>query len=680
MICLTVEARAQWLVPPQGWLARGDFDRPHAVARHRGLRPLAMPQPEPHNWLFPNVNVTSSPYFSQNEPAVAINPLDSLNIIIGANDDRIYNQMGVYSTTDGGLTWLNQFLPNSSSWNDLAYDPSIAFDRFGTAYFLCGRSANDGTPQPQNDVALFQSSDHGQTWQWKSDVFADTVLFGSADTLADKYYLTIDVNPASPYRDRMYAVWVDYGQNDPHPRIVSSHSSDGGSSWSHRVYLTNPGFFTAPIPAVAPDGTLLVTFTQYWDSTAIWIAHSADGGASFSTPGVFGTYKNLATPTPNDNNGYETLGTDTDLVMINSFASVAVSAAGPHKGLAYVCWCGKGIDNIPHVWLSMSDDAKTWSMPKIVDIDLVPNAYSRYFSWIATDPQSGDVGIDYYVSPNGPSSILSDLYMEHSTDGGTTFAARQISSLSSSLSVKEGAPRQPEGHTLWFIGDYINIAGWNNTWHPVWADSRSVTDLDIYTATVQPFAPMPVSNLVARDTMVNDKKATVISWDYTPETTFGYPLLNGYIFLTRKNSGKLDSINSSTMQFVDTSAGLGYYKVSVLANGLESVRDSVSNLPRSVQGGGSTSGVRVAILRQPATVGLPDAITIECERPCSVTLLFYDELGRAIGEPIEDAFLSNKHVLPFTPVSTGVSFYVLRVATSDGVWQKTGRLLAKPSE
>ncbi|MDP4200409.1 MAG: sialidase family protein [Bacteroidota bacterium] len=682
LFCSAIDAEAQWLVPPASWMHHDGYDRPRPSRKPR-MRPLSMPAPEPHNWPFPNTNVTHQLFFAQTEPSIAINPTDPSNVVIGANDDSIYNQMLACSSTDDGATWLNQSLPGVPLWAQLTTDPSVSFDRFGTVYYLFGRLGSEfGVPQAQNEVALYRSSNRGAKWLWAGDAFADTASSWGADTLSDKYYLAVDVNASSPYVDRLYAVWVDYGQTDgladSRPHIVCSHSTDSGVHWSHRVSLAGGSFFTAPVPALAPDGTLIVTFIQYWDTNAIWVTRSTDGGQTFSAPHLLSQYKNLAGVTPNDSTGYQTIGTDTDFVMINSFPSIAISDTGAHKGRTYICWCGKSDDGVPHVWIATSDDAGVnWSAPRIADADSVPNAYSRYFSWVAADPQTGDLAIDYYVAPTGPSNIWSDLYMEHSTDGGATFSARRISSASSSLAVKESSRQTNSGQRLYFIGDYINLAGWNNTWHPGWADSRSMTDLDIYTAKVQPFAPMPVSNLAVRDTTVNGKKAVVIAWDYTPETTFGYPLSEGYTFLTWKDAGKLDTLSSSTLQFVDTSSTLGYYKVSVLASGLESIRDSGSNLPRSVSGDLNVSGVHVLLLRQPAVVGNPDAIRIESDVPSSLSLTFYDELGRTVCEPESDGAISTKHTITFTPQQSGVMFYVIRGVTATGVWQRTGRLLAE---
>jgi hypothetical protein len=459
------------------------------------------------------------------------------------------------------------------------------------------------------------------------------------------------------------------------PRVAFSSSNDNGVSWSPVKYLSRTGFYTSPIPAVSGDGTIIVTFEQYWDTNAVWVVRSTDDGKTFSAPSLIARYKNLGAVLPSDSLGYQTLGTGSNLVMVNSFPSIAVAGSR-----AYIAWSAMGDDGHPHVYMSRSsDNGLTWAPPRATEADSVSNAYSRYYPWVAADPITGDVAIEYYCVPSGPSSMQADQYFAHSMDSGQSFRARKISSLPSILSVTE-AYRQPQNtnYQLWFYGDYINLAGYDGSWHPVWTDSRSGDDNDVYTATVQPYAPMPVENLTVHDTVINGAHAQVIRWTYLPQTTFGYGLPKDYYFIV-DNIFSADTVRNGQLLSVDmTSDTLRTYRVCVVADGFRSIEKQVL---RTMAGVGNPESVSVSVgfSRQPASVNETENVSITSETASSVTLILYDELGREIAA-VTDPTISLQHTLRFTPTEIGASYYIVRGMTASGSWQRTGRFLTLPSE
>ncbi len=657
-------ACAQWIDE-----RAGESDRPHP--RHdRSIRTLAIPPPEDPLWPFPNINVIHSvPFYTpdQTEPSIAINPLDSLNIIIGANDDRSDTTLYAYATTDGGMSWSNLSLPPEKSFTVYATDPSVMFDRGGNPLFGTGHYRDNNQC---SDVACYRSTDKGETWGRAGTPYSNTD-FGN-DTTTDKYYFAVDGSTSSPFKDRIYAVWVEYAST-PGARIVCSFSDDDGYHWSKRIYLSDLGYFTAPVPATAPDGTLIVTFENYkFGQESILCVHSTDGGMSFTAPQVISRYSNLGAIEPiGDQNGYQILKND---LMVNSFPSIAIDGSGRHSGRTYVTWCGIDAGNRARVFMSTSNDGgKQWSTPRPVDCDSSELVSDKFFPWVAVDPITGDVGIAYNDSRLDPNNVLTDLFMSFSTDGGDSFTSHRISSMS--CDPRQGQDIRSAGNLDFrFFGDYLGIAGRAGNWYPTWTDARVPGDLDVYTAAVQPFAPMPVANLIATDTTVNGVTTTLLKWDYKPETTFGFPLPDNYYFSITRDSVLVQTIpaNGRTVTVYDTGSSGGHkFGVTVISGSMRS-RTAWSDTRKGGVGRGTSFPQRsVLLVRSNQNGGAGCTLLLHGGETAKVSLSIYDEFGRVVAMPLSDEPVSSEQEVQIPLGSAGVRFYVLREESPGNVARVT---------
>src|SRR5262249_6791076 len=104
-------------------------------------------------------------------------------------------------------------------------------------------------------------------------------LKGFSKGLIDKVYMTIDNNPSSPYRDRIYVVWANYNPTFTASPIYLAWSSDHGATWhqSNNIVGNSPlcpiNVSGAPAgtcdndqfatPFVAPNGDVYVAMQNF---------------------------------------------------------------------------------------------------------------------------------------------------------------------------------------------------------------------------------------------------------------------------------------------------------------------------------------------------------------------------------------------------------------------------------
>jgi hypothetical protein len=120
-----------------------------------------------------NRRVTCDPFptNARSESAIAVNPLNPLNIV-GASkrftNPSIYAfSLAAYATFDGAQTWAESTLTLLSGWAGTS-DPAVAWDNIGNAYLVAlpfGPSSNPNDyTGPIIGIAVYKSTDGGRTW------------------------------------------------------------------------------------------------------------------------------------------------------------------------------------------------------------------------------------------------------------------------------------------------------------------------------------------------------------------------------------------------------------------------------------------------------------------------------------------------------------------------------------
>src|SRR6476646_10538216 len=91
----------------------------------------------PPNWganYRANTDPQTPTNLAQQEPSIAVNPTNPLNVVVMAKDERggsNTKQTWIYTSTDGGVTWINQQFPLLAPASAFSSDPIVNFSDDG---------------------------------------------------------------------------------------------------------------------------------------------------------------------------------------------------------------------------------------------------------------------------------------------------------------------------------------------------------------------------------------------------------------------------------------------------------------------------------------------------------------------------------------------------------------------
>ena len=268
---------------------------------------------------------------AQNETSIAINPLNSNQLVTSQNDYR-RGDGNCYSeySTDNGRTWNDSTPPMSFSrgrvtgvvdfgaareyWQG-GGDTSVAWDTKGNAYLSCQVFNRGAGTAPNPDVSsaflLFRSQNHGASWNFPGRYVrvSSDVAGSGAQPFLDKQLLTVDNHVGSPFQDRIYVTWTeftadgtayiyeafssDYGEHFSAPHLVSGNASQlCANTYGLPTPEGNCNENQFSQPFVGPDGVLYVIFNNYNNGiqnpadnhNQILLVKSVDGGNTFAAP------------------------------------------------------------------------------------------------------------------------------------------------------------------------------------------------------------------------------------------------------------------------------------------------------------------------------------------------------------------------------------------------------------
>lgn len=448
--------------------------------------------------------VLDSGSINQNEISLTLVPgtvSGQPQVLLAAYNDNPFpggSGLGVSYSTDGGVNWTSQQLayPSHSSGTPLvdAFDPTTAADTQGNIYV--GHISTDAnwTTGPVSGLYVHKSTDGGVTWQTPVAVSEDGTASGSPDPayrFNDRCQMTVDEFSGSPNTDNIYVSWIkDRGWNmsQPYSDIYLAYSSDNGATFN-MASGTSPAFpgrindenvnhdlGNMPVPAVAPDGTVYVSWMDYnvWTggTGTIYLDKSTDGGVTWGTDVAVATvYLPPLNLNPSADNTRAKGAPVLKVSPNNSSELYLVYAEDPDKTLLPGGSYLDGPDDADIHFIKSTDGGSTWTSPIKVNNDATSN--DQILPWMDVKP-NGTIDIAWYDRRNDPLDSKWDVFVAKSTNSGASF--------SSNLKLNDSSFISPvhSFSTEGWLGEYLGVAVDSSYMYVAWTSSVVNIQGDVY--------------------------------------------------------------------------------------------------------------------------------------------------------------------------------------------------------
>lgn len=335
-----------------------------------------------------------------------------------------------FLSRNGGVAWEPITLPGDEVG---AFDPMVVPGPDGRMWILyCYVGANtmggllpDQPVRSDGTIMVWSTDDEGATWTGPARL--------RSPVPPDHARIAADWSDG-PHRGRLYVVWNDVRDSFIRDdfQLFLHTLDDGGNTVSEPALLaTIPGGkLVATEPVVLSDGTLLVTFYQYFFPLSdeknarmpFFTMRSEDGGETFTEPEVAFRVGTHSWPYA-----------QTEMTSAFTLPIVAWDRTdGPHADNIYVVWDGvTGGDaaavGTSDIWFRRSTDGgRSWSDQMRLNDNEPPapgDPLDDRMLPVVDVNRDGVVGVAWYDRRRDDTRRCWELFFTASSDGGESFAA-----------------------------------------------------------------------------------------------------------------------------------------------------------------------------------------------------------------------------------------------------------------
>jgi hypothetical protein len=318
----------------------------------------------------------------------------------------------------------------------------------------------------------------------------------------------IDHSPTSAFQDQIYATW-----HNGTPVFFNRRTTGTGAAWQTPAQLSGSETTGSGIGGdvkTNANGDVFVFWQDADGSRKIYLAKSTNGGATFGSvitvASIFASTRKLSIPADSSRKSrvYVSAGayrTATDDLVYAVWADLSgesgcTSGGGPGTSTSSSCKT--------RVWFARSaDGGTTWASPVMLNNQSSKN--DQAFPRLAVDETDGTLVVVYYDTVADPNRIKTDLYVQASTDFGSTWSsATKITT----GETDETASTADSGNQY---GDYIGLTGNAGIFFPAWTDRRSGGREEIWSAKLLPTVP-GCQLIINKGTFGQDEVAARASW------------------------------------------------------------------------------------------------------------------------------------------------------------------------
>jgi hypothetical protein len=453
---------------------------------------------------FPLLQISSDPYTnttSQHKTEVEPDTFAFGSTIVstfqvGRFFDGGASNIGFATSTDGGQSWTEGFLPGTTVFATpagvyaRASDPTVAYDAKYGVWLISYLGLRN--PFPPVDVLVSRSTD-GLHW-------GGPVVVNADGHFNDKNWTACDNTASSPFYSNCYTEFDDNTQGD---LILMSTSTDGGLTWGAALPTANNAHGIGGQPLVQPSGTVIVPINGFTGGPGVNFLvvafTSTDGGVSWSKTNIVARV-----------GFHHAAGGIRDSIPLPSAEMDA-------SGKVYVVWQDCRFEptcNASDLVLSTSTDGKKWSKIMRLPLDLRGSGVDHFIPGLAVDRTtsggSAHLVVTFYYYPNANCTTATcQLNVGYSTsaDGGASWTSNTPVAGPMSLT---WFPNTTQGY---MPGDYISTSFSGAPAYPAIAvanaPSGSVFDVATYTvqgglsASGSPIATTDQANVGSNDTLTS---------------------------------------------------------------------------------------------------------------------------------------------------------------------------------